>query len=151
MVIYCLFWVVRFIWDRRLWLVQNYGCRRGLSENSELVKQAEVKLSQAQPRLKLMLRLNFIFIMTVGLSKWWKFRTLIKLNYSDKNSSHWWKTITLRKTNHSKKSSLRWTFITLMRIHHLNENSSMLCHIIIMLTIHSSCENLFLGKNYHSN
>ena len=69
MVICCLFWVVRFIWDRKLWLVQNYGCRRGLSENSELVKQAGAELSQAQPRLKLMLRLNYIFIMTVDLSK----------------------------------------------------------------------------------
>ena len=143
--------VVRFIWDRKLWPVQNYGCRRGLSENSELVKQAGAEVSQAQPQLKLMLRLNYIFIMTVDLSKWWKFRTLIKLNYSDENSSHWWKTITLRKTNHSKKSSLRWTFITLMRIYYLNDNSPMLCHIIIMLTIRSCCKSWFLGQSYHSN
>ena len=47
MVICYLFWVVRFIWDRKLWLVQNYGCRRGLSENSELVKQAGAEPSSA--------------------------------------------------------------------------------------------------------
>ena len=127
MVICCLFWVVKFIWDRKLWLVQNYGCRRGLSENSELVKQAGAEVSQAQPQLKLMLRLNYIFIMTVDLSKWWKFRTLIKLNYSDENSSHWWKNI----VHCDETLTLKWQFICVW-------------HIISVVTIHYCSKNLLL-------
>ena len=48
---------------------QNTERNKRTKQNTRMKKQAGAELSQAQPNLKLMLRVNYTFIMIVGLSK----------------------------------------------------------------------------------